>query len=92
MGCASANDLCAANWFSRHSWAFQYVYHQLFDSGMSSKDVKHNPGQHYQRPKNYELFSQKKKEIRKKKLATVIEIHFAVPRHDSTFLLAHDMT
>lgn len=70
MGCASANDLCAANWFSRHSWAFQYVCHQLFDSGMSSKDVKHNPGQHYQRPKNYELFSQKKKEIRKKKLAT----------------------
>ena len=66
MGCASANDLCAANWFSRHSWAFQYVCHQLLDSGMSSKDVRHNPGQHYQRPKNYELFSQKKKRFAKK--------------------------
>lgn len=95
MGCASANDLCAANWFSRHSWAFQYVCHQLFDSGMSSKDVKHNPGQPYQRLKNYKLFSQKRKRDSQKKNSLlqsrftspclVMIAHFSWPRtwHDA---------
>lgn len=34
---------------------------------VTSKDVKHNPGQHYQRPKNYELFTRKKKRDSQKK-------------------------